>query len=98
MVEKSERARVGDQPRDATEAEWEVFVRDETEDGLRYVGTVTAPNVEIAYEQATKLFGWYADDVWLCRSSDVHRFSTHDLDADAQPAPIETDDESRTVE
>jgi rSAM-partnered protein len=98
MVEKPERSRVGDHPRDATEDEWELFVREDDDDGLRYVGSVTAPNAEIAHEQATKLFAWYADEIWVCRAADVHRFSTHDLDDDASPASIETGDEQRTVE
>lgn len=95
MVEEPERSCVGDHPRGATDPEWDLFVRDDTDDALRYVGTVTAPDVDIAYQQATKLFAWVADDIWLCRSRDIHRYSTHDLDAAATPAPIDSTEESR---
>lgn len=89
---------MGDHPRADRETEWEVFVREETAGELRHVGSITAPDIDVAYEQATKLFAWYADDVWLCRSDAVHRFSTHELDADATPVVIETDDEPRSHE
>lgn len=89
---------MGDHPRDAAETEWEVFVREADEHGPRYVGSVTAPDVDVAYEQATRLFAWFAEDVWLAPAGDVHRFSTHELDDDAESAPIETGEESRTVE
>lgn len=98
MVEKTERARVGDHPRSDRETEWEVFVRDDTDGLLRHVGSITAPDVDVAYGQATKLFAWYADDLWLCPAAAVHRFSTHDLDRAAEPTVIETDEEPRTVE
>jgi len=98
MVGKPDRTRVGDHRRDATEAEWELFVRDDTDGPLRHVGSITAPDAGVAHEQGTKLFGWYADDIWVCQATDVHRFSTHDLDEDASSAPIETGDEPRTVE
>jgi len=98
MVERPERARVGEQPRSDRDTEWEVFVRDDTPDPLRHVGSITAPDVDVAYEQATKLFAWYADDLWLCPAGAVHRFSTHDLDRDAEPAPIGTDGEPRSFE
>jgi rSAM-partnered protein len=98
MVEKPERARVGDAPRNATEREWEVFVREETESRMRYVGSVTAPDADVAYEQATKLFAWFAADVWLCPADAVERYSTHDLDDDADPVKLETGEEPRSVE
>jgi rSAM-partnered protein len=98
MVEKPDRSRVGEYERDATEHEWEVFVRDETTEPLRHVGSLTAPDADVAYEQGTKLFGWYAADIWVCRADDMHRFSTHDLDENATPAPIETGGEPRTYE
>lgn len=98
MVEKATRSRVGDHPRGATEREWEVLVREETEGPMRHVGSLSAPNVKTAYEQATKLFAWYADDVWLCPADAVYRFSTHDLDADATPVDLSSGEEPRTVE
>lgn len=98
MVEKPERSRVGDQPRDAVEQEWEVFVRDATEDPLRHVGSISAPTAEFAYEQATKLFAWYATDIWLCPADAVSRYSTHVLDDSAEPVPVDTGEEGRTYE
>ena len=98
MVERPERARIGDHPRSDRETEWEVFVRDDTGDPLRHVGSITAPDAAVAYEQATKLFAWYADDLWLCPADTVRRFSTHDLDRDAESVEIETAGEPRGVE
>lgn len=98
MVERPERYRVGDHPRDATESEWEVFVREESPDPLRHVGSVTAPDATVAYEQATRLFAWYATDVWVCPAGVTHRFSTHDLDDEADPVERETGTEERVHE
>jgi len=98
MVERPERASIGDHPRSDRETEWEVFVRDDTEDPLRHVGSITAPDAEVAYEQATKLFAWYADDLWLCPADPIHRFSTHDLDRDAEAVDVETEGEPRSFE
>lgn len=98
MVERPDRYRVGDHPRDASETEWEVFVRDGEPDPLRHVGSVTAPAVSVAYEQTTKLFGWYATHIWVCPADAMHRYSTHDLDADAEPAELATGDEERVRE
>ncbi|MFB6137013.1 MAG: Htur_1727 family rSAM-partnered candidate RiPP [Halobacteriaceae archaeon] len=98
-MEPPDRSRVGDHPRDDTETEWEVFVREDTADPMRHVGSVTAPSADVAHERATRLFGWYADDVWLVAAGDVARFSTHDLDDDAEPAPVAGDGaEPRTYE
>lgn len=98
MVGKSERFRVGDQPRDAVDPEWEVFVRDMTEAPLQHVGSISAPTAAVAYEQATKLFAWYAADLWLCPADAVARYSTHTLDDQAEPIPVETGDEERSYE
>jgi rSAM-partnered protein len=99
MVEKSDRHRVGDEPRDGTGGrEWEVFVREDGDGPLRHVGSVSAPSADVAHEQATKLFGWYADDVWLCPADAVRRYSTHDLDDDAEAATLGTGDEERMHE
>lgn len=98
MVGKPQRFRVGDKPRDAVETEWEVFVRGEDDSPLRHTGSITAPSLEIAYEQATKLFAWYAVDIWLCPADGVARFSPHDLDDDAEPVRIETGGEDRSFE
>lgn len=98
MVEKSTHARVGDHARSATGIEWELFVRDDTGETLRHVGSVTAGSAADAYERATKLFGWYADDVWVCQATDVNRFSTHDLDDDREVVRTSDGSESRTYE
>lgn len=98
MVAKAERFLVGEYPRSATEREWELFVREQEADPLRHVGSVTAPTAEIAHEQASKLFGWYATDIWVCPADEMHRFATHDLDADAEPATSDSGDEPRQRE
>ena len=46
-----------------------------------------------ACESARRLFAWHADDVWLCPSAEVTRFSTHELADDASPADRSTDPE-----
>jgi rSAM-partnered protein len=98
MVEKTDRKRVGGHPREDTHREWEVFVRDETSDPVRHVGSITAPDLDTAYEQSTKLFAWFVEDVWLCPAEAMGRFSTHDLDAEATDATIETGVEPRAFE
>ncbi|MFB6135460.1 MAG: Htur_1727 family rSAM-partnered candidate RiPP [Halobacteriaceae archaeon] len=95
MVEQSRRDRVGDHPRATSGTEWEVFVRDRGDDPLRHVGSVTAPDADAAHETATTLFGWYADDVWLCPAEAVCRYSTHDLDDEADSSVPEEGDEPR---
>lgn len=98
MVERAERYRREEQPPGDPEPEWEVFVR-ETETGpLRHVGSVSAPTADVAYEQATRLFAWYADGLWLCPATAVHRYTTHDLDESAEPAPVSDGEEARTRE
>ncbi|WP_256390924.1 Htur_1727 family rSAM-partnered candidate RiPP [Natronoarchaeum rubrum] len=107
QLEKSTRARVGEEPRGDPLPEWDVFVREDAESRsdssspsqaqespggvMRHVGSVSAPTPEKAHEHASRLFGWFADDVWVCESSDIHRFSTHSLgepgeDAEAHSA------------
>ncbi|MEM4782494.1 MAG: Htur_1727 family rSAM-partnered candidate RiPP [Halalkalicoccus sp.] len=99
MVEKARRSAVGQQPRGATTREWELFVRDGGEDPLRHVGSVSAPTPEIAHEQASKLFGWYAEDVWCCPAEQVHRYSTHSLGPDDEgDRETEGDEEPRSRE
>lgn len=98
MVEKPDRYRVGDEPRDDVELEWEVFVREGDDDPLRHVGSVSAPSADVAYERATKLFAWYADDIWLCPADAVRRYSTHTLDDDAEPTSLDSGEEERTYE
>ncbi|SDY20945.1 Htur_1727 family rSAM-partnered candidate RiPP [Halobellus clavatus] len=63
------------EPRSDTTPEWEVFLRREPSEPLQHVGSVTAPSESIAREQASSLFGWTAETLWLCRADDVARFS-----------------------
>ncbi|MFC7157446.1 Htur_1727 family rSAM-partnered candidate RiPP [Halomarina halobia] len=98
MVERPERYRIGEYPRDAIDAEWEVLVRGREGNPLRHVGSVSAPTAQAAYERATKLFAWYATDVWLCPAREVRRYSTHALDERAEPAGPNAGDEARTHE
>ena len=84
-------------PRRTRERRWEVFVRESESDPMRRVGTVAAPSPDVAHEEATGLFGWYARDVWLCPADETHRFSTyslgdaHDTDADQSDAPADSE-------
>jgi rSAM-partnered protein len=95
MVERTRLVPVGDYPRAATDREWEVFVRESESAPLRAVGSVTAPDVDVAYELAADLFAWQATELWLCPADAVSRYTTHDLDdvaredddATATPAP-----------
>ena len=68
------------QPRCDGMPEWELFVREGVETPLRHVGSVTAPTPEIAHEHVVSLFGKSFRDVWVCKSSDVERFSTYSLE------------------
>lgn len=79
MVEKARRSKGGEEPRGGDAREWEVFVRDTEDDPLRHVGSVTAPSAEIANEQASRLFAWYATDLWLCPADETRRYSTRSL-------------------
>lgn len=98
MVEKPDRYRVGEYPRDAVEDEWEIFIREDEANPLRHVGSVSAPSADVAYEQATKLFAWYASDVWVCPASALHRYSTHSLDDAAELVELSSEAEERTYE
>ncbi|WP_135822812.1 Htur_1727 family rSAM-partnered candidate RiPP [Halostella litorea] len=98
MVEKARRNEVGDNPRGGDGREWEVFVREDADEPMQHVGSVSAPSPEVAHEQATRLFAWFATDVWICPADETHRFSTHDLDDEAEPAPHPDGPEGRTHE
>jgi rSAM-partnered protein len=98
MVEKPNRSLVGERPRGAVDPEWEVFVRDDETTSLQHVGSVSAPSAAVAYEEAAKLFAWYATDVWICPAEEVRRYSTHSLDADAEQVSIDAGEEKRTHE
>ncbi|ELZ48795.1 hypothetical protein C464_05265 [Halorubrum coriense DSM 10284] len=91
MVEKTDRDGNTNGPRSADGRRFEVFVREAESDPLRHVGTVAAPTPDAAHEEASKLFAWYARDVWVCPAAEVSRFSAESLadddverDADAE--------------
>lgn len=73
MVETPTRSRADP---DETDERWEVFVRGDADATLRHAGTVVAPTADDAHERATRLFAWYAEDVWLCPAETVHRYVT----------------------
>ena len=83
MVEKARRERVDADERGNPTQQWEVFCRDESGDPLRHVGSVAAASGTEAHEHASRLFGWYAVDIWLCPADDVERYSTRGLESDA---------------
>jgi len=64
-----------DDPRGDRTREWELFVRDAPGEPLRHAGSVSAPTAEIAREQATRLFGWTAEALWLCPADETRRFA-----------------------
>mgnify|MGYP005844931889 CR=1 FL=1 len=96
MVEKTDRTATEAGPRSADGRRFEVFVRDEEADPLRHVGTVAAPTPDVAHEEASKLFAWYARDVWVCPAEETHRYSAETLgDNEGDPAVDREDDEPR---
>ncbi|WP_435092929.1 Htur_1727 family rSAM-partnered candidate RiPP [Halorubrum sp. N11] len=104
MVEKTDRTEGTDGARSADGRRFEVFVREEEADPLRHVGTVAAPTPDAAHEEASKLFAWYARDVWVCPAEETHRYSAESL-ADDEADDVEADgdgdpdaDESRVYE
>ncbi|WP_276301170.1 Htur_1727 family rSAM-partnered candidate RiPP [Halorussus lipolyticus] len=74
MVEKARRVEVEEGRPDA-DPEWEILARDEPGDPPRYVGTVRAEDAGEAHEEATRLFCWYAHEVWVCPTDEIRRFS-----------------------
>jgi len=77
MVEKARRVEVEQRRPDADPA-WEILARDEADDPPRYVGTVRAEDARAAHEEATRLFCWYAHEIWVCPAEEVRRFSEAD--------------------
>lgn len=68
-----------DAPRGDVSREWEAFVREDSAEPLRHVGSVSAPSVETAREQAAQLFGWTAETLWLCPADETRRFYADDV-------------------
>ncbi|MFC6717508.1 Htur_1727 family rSAM-partnered candidate RiPP [Natrialbaceae archaeon GCM10025810] len=71
--------------------QWEVFVRSEETRALKHVGSVSATSETEAHEHASRLFGWFAVDIWLCPAADVRRYTARGLadesdDVDAHAA------------
>lgn len=81
MVEKATRSPEAS-PRATTERRWEVFVREAVDDPLEHVGTIAAPSPDVARQEASKLFAWYARDLWICPADEMHRYSTDTLGED----------------
>ncbi|WP_281194999.1 Htur_1727 family rSAM-partnered candidate RiPP [Halorubrum sp. F4] len=93
MVEKARR-RADETPRRTRERRWEVFVRESESEPMCRVGTVAAPSPEVAHEEASRLFAWYARDVWLCPADETHRFSTYSLEDDGAEDAAGTDEDA----
>ncbi|EMA65182.1 Htur_1727 family rSAM-partnered candidate RiPP [Halorubrum kocurii] len=91
MVEKTDRTGGSDGARSADGRRFEVFVREEEADPLRHVGTVAAPTPDAAHEEASKLFAWYARDVWVCPAEETHRYSAESLASDEADAEASRD-------
>lgn len=98
MVEKPERHRLDDRRSVDDIREWEVFVRNKSDDALRHVGSIVGRTPDVAHDRASRLFGWYAQDIWLCPATEVCRYSAHDLDAERRPADDASGSEERTTE
>ncbi|ELZ50051.1 hypothetical protein C465_06336 [Halorubrum distributum JCM 9100] len=92
MVEKTDRGEDANGPRSADGRRFEVFVREEESDPLRHVGTVAAPTPDAAHEEASKLFAWYARDVWVCPAAEVSRYSEESLASDEAGGDESSDD------
>ena len=95
MVEKTDRRENANGPRSADGRRFEVFVREAESDPLRHVGTVAAPTPDAAHEEASKLFAWYARDVWVCPAAEVSRYSAESL---ADEEPDEESDEAAAAD
>jgi rSAM-partnered protein len=78
-------------PRADETREWEVFVREDPEEPLRHVGSVTAPSADIAQEAAGTLFDHTAETVWCAPTDEVARFTTRELGSEY---PESADEES----
>lgn len=98
MVEKTEREKVPSGRRAPEGREWELFVRDESSEPLRHVGSVRARSADEAHESASRLFGWYASDIWVVPADAMHRYAAESLSDDTESAAVAEGEEERTVE
>ena len=64
-----------DAPRGDVTREWELFVREGTDEPLVHAGSVSAPSADVAREQASTLFGFAAETLWLCPADETRRFA-----------------------
>lgn len=83
-MEDTDRHRVDAQPRSATDREWAVFLRETETDPLRHVGSVTAPDADVAHEQATTLFGDGLTDIWVCPATALTRFVSDGVETETR--------------
>ncbi|MFC7238647.1 Htur_1727 family rSAM-partnered candidate RiPP [Saliphagus sp. GCM10025317] len=79
MVESVRRERVAGDRRGTPLPQWEVFLREDRDKRLHHVGSVSATSVEEAVDNASRLFGRYAADLWVCPAEAVERYSTRPL-------------------
>jgi rSAM-partnered protein len=56
-----------------------LFVRESSEESLRHAGSVSAPTAAVAREQATTLFGFAAETLWLCPADETVRLVADDV-------------------
>ncbi|KTG13534.1 Htur_1727 family rSAM-partnered candidate RiPP [Haloferax profundi] len=68
-------------PRIDGSRQWEVFFRETDAEPMRHVGSVTAPSIDLATEQARTLFDFAASALWLCPADEVRRLGGNDLAA-----------------
>lgn len=90
MVETTNRTGGDGGTRSANGRRFEVFVRDAVDDPLRHVGTIEAPTPDAAHEEASKLFAWYARDVWVCPAAETYRYSVASLAEDESGSTAST--------
>lgn len=96
MVKKARRGRISDDPGSGDVPSWEVFIRDTEDDPVEHVGQVTAQTADEAHEEVSRLFAWFADDVWICPANEVVHYST--AAADETESTPEDGSEHRTHE
>lgn len=77
------RERVETAERGTPVAQWEVFLRGETDEPLRHVGSVAGETAADAHQHAATLFDRFAADLWLCPAEAVERYTTRSLAAAA---------------
>ncbi|ELY42439.1 Htur_1727 family rSAM-partnered candidate RiPP [Natronorubrum sulfidifaciens] len=82
MAETSQLERVETDERANPQRQWELFVRETEAESLTHVGSVAAANATTAHEHASRLFGEYAVDLWLCPADEVERYSARSLTAE----------------